>query len=207
MKQSTIYRLHIGAIILLLLSSPLTLTIYLQLRAKLAQLASSSSMNHLSPPLSSLRQAHPDELIQLLRIQTDALRTLCLSDYSSRELEALIEHNLRHFSLGGYRGEFILVAEVDGVLVAWSALLGSRISAIYVHPQFIRQGIGSQLLRALETQAIHSQFRTLKVAASLTARPFYQCHGYQLIGRSFLLAKDLPIPYLKMKKQLLPPLY
>ena len=157
--------------------------------------------------LSSIRPAHADDLFQLLRIQTDSLRTLCLSDYSSLELEALIAHNLYHFSLGGYRSEFILVAEVDRVIVGWSALLGSRISAIYVHPQFIRQGIGSQLLRALETQAIQSQFSTLQVAASLTARPFYQCHGYQIIGRSFLFAQNFPIPYLKMKKNLLPSLH
>ena len=163
-------------------------------------------MNQLSPPLSSLRPAHADDLFQLLRLQTDSVRTLCRSDYSSLELEALIEGNLRRFSLGGYQGEFILVAEVERVIVGWSALLGSRISAIYVHPQFIRQGIGSQLLRGLETQAIQSQFPTLKVAASLTARPFYQCHGYQIIARSFLCPQNLPIPYLKMKKHLRPSL-
>ena len=164
-------------------------------------------MDKVFPPLSSIRQAHSDDVIQLLRIQTDSLRTLCISDYSSLELEALIERNLRHFSLGGHRGEFILVAEVDGVIVGWSALLGSQISAIYVHPQFIRQSIGSQLLRAIEAKAINFKYRTLKVAASFTARAFYQCHGYQIIGRSFLLAQNFSIPYLKMKKHLLPSFY
>ena len=164
-------------------------------------------MDKVFPPLSSIRQAHSDEIIQLLRIQIDSLRDLCISDYSYLELEAIIDHNLDHFSLGGHRGEFILVAEVDGVIVGWSALIGSHISAIYVHPQFIRQGIGSQLLRAIEIKAIKSKFRTLQVAASFTARPFYQYHGYRIIGRSFLLAQNLPIPYLQMKKHLLPFLY
>ena len=165
-------------------------------------------MNKISPPLSSIRQAHSDDVIQLLRIQTDSLRTLCISDYSSLELEALIERNLRHFSLGGNRDEFILVAEVDGVIVGWSALLASHISAIYVHPQFVRQGIGSQLLRAIETKAIDSQFRTLKVAASFTARPFYQYHGYEIFGRSLILARrNLRIPYLYMQKPLLTSLF
>ena len=165
-------------------------------------------MNKISSPLSSIRQAHSDDVIQLLRIQTDSLRTLCISDYSSLEIEALIERNLRHFSLGGCRDEFILVAEVDNVIVGWSALIASRISAIYVHPQFIRQGIGSQLLRAIETKAINSKFRTLEVSASFTAQSFYHSHGYQVIGRSLILARrNLPIPCLYMKKLLLPSLY
>ncbi len=162
-------------------------------------------MNKLPSPLSSIRQADSDEIIQLLRIQTDALRTLCVSDYPPQQIEALIERNLRHFSLGGCQSEFILVAEVDGVIVGWSALLASRISAIYVHPQFVRQGIGSQLLQALETRALNYKFLILKVAASLTARSFYQRHGYRVIGRSYLLAgRSLRIPYLNMKKHLLP---
>lgn len=67
-------------------------------------------MNKLPSPLSSIRQADSDEIIQLLRIQTDALRTLCVSDYPPQQIEALIERNLRHFSLGGCQSEFILVA-------------------------------------------------------------------------------------------------
>lgn len=161
-------------------------------------------MKKISSPLSSIRQAHSDDIIQLLRIQTDSLRTLCIYDYSSLEIEIIIERNLRHFSLGGYRGEFILVAEVDDVIVGWAALLANRISGIYVHPQFVRQGIGSQLLQALETKAINSNFRSLIVAASFTARPFYQSQGYHIIGRSLLLAKwNFPIPYLHMEKSLL----
>ncbi|NER31872.1 MAG: GNAT family N-acetyltransferase, partial [Symploca sp. SIO1C4] len=82
---------------------------------------------------------------------------------------------------------------------------GYRISAVYVHPLFARQGIGTRLLAALEQTAITYNIKTLKVAASVTARSFYQRNGYRVMGESYLIAGNgLPIRYINMKKRLLP---
>ena len=164
-------------------------------------------MEKTPPQVLSIRQARPDDIIRLLRIQIDALRTLCIRDYSAEQIEALIERNIRHSSRGGCRGEITLVAEVDRVTVGFAALLGCRISAVYVHPQFARQRIGSRLLAKLEQVAISNNRQTLRVAASLTARPFYQRNGYRVMGESYLVAEaGLQIPYIDMKKYLLPTL-
>lgn len=177
--------------------------VLLNLKQRLIQLEL-PDMNMFPPQALSIRKAQPDDVIQFLRIQIDALRTLCSQDYTSEQIEALIERNIRHSSRGGCRGEITLVAEADGVIVGFAALLGHRISAAYVHPQFVRQGIGRRLLRALEQIAIAHNIRTLRVAASLTARPFYQTHGYQVIGESYLAAgKGLRVRYIDMKKRLM----
>ena len=152
----------------------------------------------------SIRKANPDDVIQQLRIQIDALRTLCRQDYTPEQIEGLIERNIRYSSRGGYQSEITLVAEADGVIVGFSALLGRRISALYVHPQFIRQGIGSRLLASLEQIAVSQNIRTIRVAASLTAYPFYQANGYQVLGESDLgVDKGLRVRYIDMKKRLL----
>ncbi|NJN01776.1 MAG: GNAT family N-acetyltransferase [Leptolyngbyaceae cyanobacterium RM1_1_2] len=142
-------------------------------------------------------------MIQLLRIQIDALRTLCIQDYTPEQIEALIERNIRYASRGGSQGEITLVAEVKGVIVGLAALLGRCVSAVYVHPQFVRQGIGTHLLAALEQIATTYQIKTLRVAASLTAQPFYQANDYQVLGESDLITeKGLQIRYVEMKKAL-----
>lgn len=158
-------------------------------------------------PVSVIRRAQPDEIIQLLRIQIDALRGLCIQDYTPEQIEALIERNIRHASLHRSCDEITLVAAVDQTLVGLAALLDRRISAVYVHPQFSRQGIGTQLLKAIEAVAITRKFKNLSVAASLNARPFYQANGYRVLGESYLIAdQHLPIPYVNMKKRMMPPL-
>ena len=138
----------------------------------------------------SIRQARPDEVLQILRIQIDALRILCVQDYSSDQIEALVDRNIQHFSRGGYRGATTFIAELEKVRVGVSSLLGNRISAVYVHPLYIRQGIGSQLLQAVEQAALSRNIKTLNITASLTACPFYQAWGYQVIDHSHLVTKD-----------------
>ncbi|MEO0376609.1 MAG: GNAT family N-acetyltransferase [Cyanobacteria bacterium P01_A01_bin.17] len=137
-----------------------------------------------------VRQARPDEILKILRVQTDALRVLCIRDYSSEQIEALVDRNIDHFSRGGYRGETTFVAELENVIIGVSSLLGNRISAVYVHPLYVRQGIGSRLLHAVEHSARSRTINTLKITASLTACPFYQAEGYQILDESHLITKD-----------------
>ncbi|MGF1492254.1 MAG: GNAT family N-acetyltransferase [Microcoleaceae cyanobacterium] len=160
-------------------------------------------MSQVFPPVVSIRYAGSEDLIRVLRVQIDALRTLCVSDYTPQQIEALIERNIRHSSFGGSRNEITLVAEVDGVVGGCATLMGYRITAIYVHPQFARKGIGTQLLVGLEQMAMNNRVNTLRVAASFNAKSFYQANGYQLVSQShFLTNEGLQIPYLNMRKHL-----
>lgn len=153
----------------------------------------------------SIRQARPDEVLQILRVQIDALRILCVQDYSPEQIEALVNRNIQHFSRGGYRGETTFIAELETVRVGVSSLLGNRISAVYVHPLYIRQGIGTRLLRAVEQSASSRSIKTLNITASLTARPFYQASGYQMVDNSHLVSKEgLLIPCIEMRGHLAP---
>ncbi|WP_158535063.1 GNAT family N-acetyltransferase [Acaryochloris thomasi] len=155
-------------------------------------------------PSLSVRQAQPDEILKILRVQIDALRVLCVKDYSLDQIEALVDRNISHFSRGGYRGETTFVAELENVVVGASSLLGHRISAVYIHPLYNRQGIGSQLLDAVEHLACSRNIRTLRVTASLTAFPFYKAKGYQIVDESHLVTKDgLRIRCIEMMKQVL----
>ena len=154
-------------------------------------------------PLLSVREARPDEILKILRVQADALRVLCAQDYSSEQIEVLVDRNISHSSCGGSRGETTFVAELEDVIVGVSSLLGRRISAVYVHPLYARRGIGSRLLGAVESLAIARSIRMLKVTASLTARPFYQAGGYQLLEESHIdTAAGVQIRCAEMIKQL-----
>jgi putative acetyltransferase len=157
----------------------------------------------LAQPLS-LRHARPDEILKILRVQIDALRTLCANDYSSEQIEALVDRNISYFSRGGHRGATTFVAELEDVVVGVSSLLGHRISAVYVHPLYVRRGIGSRLLQTLEGSALSRNTRTLKVTASLTACCFYQARGYQILNESYLVMKEgMQIRCIEMMRQLI----
>ncbi|MFD1645664.1 GNAT family N-acetyltransferase [Haloarchaeobius litoreus] len=67
--------------------------------------------------------------------------------------------------------------EPDG----YEADVDAEVTAVYVHPDVARGGVGTALLDDLERQARAEGFRSLGLTASTNAVPFYEAHGYERI--------------------------
>jgi GNAT superfamily N-acetyltransferase len=63
------------------------------------------------------------------------------------------------------------------------AVEAARIRAIFVHPKFARQGLGSLILHAAESAATEMGFRRFEMGSTLTGVPLYWMKGYREIGR------------------------
>ncbi|WP_256299757.1 GNAT family N-acetyltransferase [Haloarchaeobius salinus] len=64
--------------------------------------------------------------------------------------------------------------EPDG----YQADVDAEVTAVYVHPDVARDGVGTALLVDLERQGRSEGFRSLGLTASTNAVPFYEAHGY-----------------------------
>ena len=65
----------------------------------------------------------------------------------------------------------------------------ARIRAIFVHPHYARQGLGSQILAHCEAAAQEAGFRSFQMGATLTGVPLYTLKGYLPTGRV-----EVPLP-------------
>jgi putative acetyltransferase len=82
-------------------------------------------------------------------------------------------------------GEIMFVAvKADGSLVGFSAGQWDEVRAVYVDPGHARRGIGSQLLAAIERDALARDETLLRLDASLNAVAFYAAHGYEARGNA-----------------------
>jgi GNAT superfamily N-acetyltransferase len=54
----------------------------------------------------------------------------------------------------------------------------ARIRAIFVHPAYARQGLGSLILARVEAEAISAGFRRFEMGSTLTGVPLYRLRGY-----------------------------
>ncbi|MBL1175428.1 GNAT family N-acetyltransferase [Pantanalinema sp. GBBB05] len=155
------------------------------------------------PPAIAIRLARSDDMPHLVRLQLDSIQTLCAKDYTPEQLEALIDSkaNIRVWQ------EQIFVAEIAGQIVGFGALALCQpsINALFVDPNFARQGIGQQLLATLEKAALERNIRCLWVSASLTGVPFYQAQKYETVCRDSVWLSLRPVPVMTMKKVLIPP--
>ncbi len=59
----------------------------------------------------------------------------------------------------------------------------AKIRAIFVHPGFVRQGLGSAILDAAEKAAMAHGFRRFEMASTLTGVALYWQRGYREVGR------------------------
>lgn len=64
----------------------------------------------------------------------------------------------------------------------------AKIRAFYVHPDWARRGIGTQILEACERAAREAGFTSFEMGATLTGVPLYQARGYVTLE-----AVDVPL--------------
>jgi GNAT superfamily N-acetyltransferase len=156
----------------------------------------------------TLRLAQAEEIESIIDLQTLAILNLHpdFRKYSRKQADSLIsgQANIRRMY---WEWETIIVAEDNNRDLAGFACLsnyGSRINGLYVHPDFMRQGVGTQLLIEIERIGIERGIRTLWVMSSIEATDFYKKNGYT-IHRNDGFSKDFEwIPCQLIKKELIP---
>jgi GNAT superfamily N-acetyltransferase len=78
----------------------------------------------------------------------------------------------------------------------------AKIRAFFVHPQWVRRGIGTMILEACESAAVAAGFRRLEMGATLTGVPLYLAHGYlKRELQEVPLANGEVLPIVRMEKQ------
>jgi len=79
----------------------------------------------------------------------------------------------------------------------------ARIRAMYTHPDWIRQGVGSLLLDLGESAARDAGFRTIELGSTIPGEPFYLARGYREVSReTHVAANGSESTVIKMVKRL-----
>lgn len=74
--------------------------------------------------------------------------------------------------------------------MAVGALSYDVISALYVHPEYQRQGCGERLLRKLEEMARDNGQSSLRVVTHASGKDFFEHEGYELIADKEIPMED-----------------
>jgi putative acetyltransferase len=74
------------------------------------------------------------------------------------------------------------------------------VDMLYVHPALARQGVATALLATAEASAQARGLTDLFTAASLTARPFFERHGFQVIAPQTVHRHALALRNFRMAK-------
>jgi GNAT superfamily N-acetyltransferase len=178
-----------------------------------------------------LRLATSADIPFLHQLIEQSVRRLQAADYTPAQIEGALGHALgldtQLVADGTYFIAEILAGDGTPQIVAcggWSnrkTLFGSdggpnrqnefldpntdaaKIRAIFVHPDFARQGLGSLVLKHCEDTAAAAGFTRLEMGSTLTGIPLYALKGY--IPRENIdiaLPNGEVLPVVKMTKEL-----
>jgi len=77
----------------------------------------------------------------------------------------------------------------------------AKIRAIFIHPDFARQGLGSFILAHVEAAAVAAGFEHFEMGSTLTGVPLYTLRGYSPVERVEVPLKNGEfLPVIKMTK-------
>ena len=153
----------------------------------------------------SIRPATQSDKEALYRVHVDAIKVLAKHAYSEEKLRAWYGRLTPDSYTEVIGSRVVLLAEAGGQVIGFCQLdLGTgEVEATLVDPRHANICVGSRLLEAVAEIAQNRGLRTLHLASSLNAEPFYSKHGFEVRKRStFSFAKDRQIECMMMTKRL-----
>ena len=124
----------------------------------------------------TLRIAEPHEREELEDLQRRA--SLELPEYREQLLD---NPDAIHLPLSQVANGQVIVAELDGEIAGFAAVVGGELDGLFVEPDLWGQGIGRTLVDAATREARRKGF-TLSVIANPRARKFYERCGFSAEG-------------------------
>src|SRR4051794_5536326 len=107
-------------------------------------------------PQLRIRKARPEDAPAVKAIHKAAVWQLCGADYTPAQRAAWTSRDdtpdLPVWAMPN-NSEMMWVAEQGGTIVGFGSLIGEAVNTVYVHPDYLRQGVGTQLLQQIEHEA------------------------------------------------------
>ena len=129
----------------------------------------------------TIRRARQEDRGAIWHVHTRAIREVCRSHYSERELQIWTEVLKPDRYTEQIRKGPFYVAVQDGSIIGFGNLnqKSGEIEALYVAPDHVGRGVGMGILQALENVALNSGLKLLRLSSSLNAVRFYEMAGYK----------------------------
>jgi putative acetyltransferase len=150
----------------------------------------------------SIRPYRSTDLDAVIDIFTRAIREVASKDYDSARIDAR-SHVDREEWAPHRLSRPAWIAEIGNSPAGFTDLEpDGHLDMMFVHPDFQGQGVATALLGQVEAAAHSLGLAKIFTEASITARPFFERRGFQLIERQSVERDGQLLTSFRMKKTL-----
>lgn len=135
-------------------------------------------------------------------VHRQSVRGLASEDYRDEVIEAWATKEPEDSPLEEEKVRF--VAEEEGEIIGFSDynMETNELSGLYVKPDYTGRGIGEKLLERAEEDAREKDLDSLWCKSTITAKEFYQKHGYEIVEEKSHEIEGLEMKVYRMEKEL-----
>jgi putative acetyltransferase len=153
-----------------------------------------------------IRKFHASDIGQIVMLFYETVHTVNKKDYSKEQLDAWASKDDEELRLESWKesmsNNITYVALIDGRVVGFSDMTEKgHLDRLFVHKDFQGQGIASSLVNVLESEARRLGITELDTHASITAKSFFEHHGFQLVQLQRVERKGIKLINFKMIKE------
>jgi len=151
-----------------------------------------------------IRPYEASDLDAVIDVFLRAVRELASRDYDAAQIDAWAQVD-RDLWARRRLDRPTWVAVVDREIAGFSDLeRDGHIDMLFVHPRYQRMGVANALLDQVEHEALAQNLALIDTDASITARPFFEARGFEVVRRQTVEVRGAQLVNFKMKKRLSP---
>lgn len=149
-----------------------------------------------------LRKYKSSDCLVFAQLFYDTVHTINAEDYSQTQLDVWATGNV---NISAWDKSFLehntLVAEENGIIVGFGDMDNSGyIDLLYVYKDYQRKGIATDIVTKLEQEASIENISSFSTYASITAKPFFENHGYRALHKNIVVREGVELINYYMKK-------
>lgn len=154
-------------------------------------------------PAITFRSVTTTDIPELKKLFCNTVLTVNARDYTAEEVAdwASCGNRPGHWEELLATLHFIAACNVEGHIVGFTSIRNDGyLHSMFIHKDHQGQGIATALLQQIETYAIKQGIHEITSEVSITARPFFEHHGYVVKQEQREQANRLQLTNYKMKK-------
>ncbi len=162
-----------------------------------------------SPPVTGdaveVRPYENQDAADTLQVFLAAVTETASADYTAQQIQAWAAPDGRDLQCwnAAMLSRNSVVGTVAGQVVGFSDVSpDGYVDTMFVAPTFLRRGVASALLASCEQRTREGNVGELTADVSITARPFFERHGFAVVAEQHSVTRGVALRNFKMRKPL-----
>lgn len=153
----------------------------------------------------SIRDYQPEDVQALAHIYYNTIHRINIQHYTEEQVDVWAPAT--SLETEGWAKKFPrtkpIIATVGNEIVGFAEFEpNGHIDCFYCHHEWIGKGVGSALMKEILQRAKNNHIHLIFAEVSITAKPFFEKHGFKAVTEQTIVRKGIELKNFKMERKI-----